>query len=87
MREEEKKIIAQALKTEKDAELGRKEYMSNQTKTYIFKNRGLELKMQAMEILAKNLKDLDVLASSQCGKEKLDTLAVMAQIGRAIIPD
>lgn len=71
----------------RDAERGKQEYMSNHTKSYVYKNRGLEIKMQAMEILSKRLGELDELAASQRGREKLDTLAVMAQIGQAIIPD
>ncbi|HIS32219.1 MAG TPA: hypothetical protein IAB44_11855 [Candidatus Limivivens intestinipullorum] len=71
----------------RDAERGKQEYMNNHTKSYVYKNRGLEIKMQAMEILSKRLEELDELAVRQHGREKLDTLAVMAQIGQAIIPD
>ncbi len=70
-----------------DKEAAERAYKSNMTKSYEFKNRGLEIKIDAMEILYKRLQDLDGIADSQNESEKLSTLAVMAEIGKAIIPD
>lgn len=72
---------------QKDKERGRNEYMSNQTKTYVFRNRGLDIKMQAMEIMMKRLTELDASVDGQSIEHKTKTLAVMAEIGKAIIHD
>ncbi|MCI5712247.1 MAG: hypothetical protein MR324_03770 [Lachnospiraceae bacterium] len=72
---------------QKDRENCEKAYQSNMTKSYIFKNKGLDIKINSMEILYKRLKELDVIADSQSGDEKLGTLAIMAEIGKSIIPD
>ena len=71
----------------KDKENCEKAYQSNMTKSYVLKNRGLDIKINSMEILYKRLKELDVIADSQRGDEKLSTLAAMAEIGKALIPD
>ena len=70
-----------------DEKAARRAYKSNATKTYEFKNRGLEIKISSMEILYKRLQELDGMIDSQNGSEKLSTLAVMADLGKAIIPD
>lgn len=70
-----------------DSELAKEEYMSNQRKSYVFRNRGLEMKIESMGIIFKRLKELDEKVDSQSEEEKLYTLAVMAEMGKAIIPD
>lgn len=76
---------------QKDKENGRREYQSNMTKTYRNKNRGLDIKLEAMEILHKRLIELDEELDSQQSElsqsERLEIVAVMAQLGNAIIPD
>lgn len=70
-----------------DMKNSKMEYQSNMTKTYRNKNRGLDLKLATMEILSKRLKELDTALDSQEENKKLQTLAVMAELGKAIIPD
>ncbi|MDD7349780.1 MAG: hypothetical protein PUG66_08080 [Clostridiales bacterium] len=76
---------------QKDKENGRREYQSNMTKTYRNKNRGLDIKLESMEILRKRLIELDEELDSQQSElsqsERLEIVAVMAQLGIAIIPD
>lgn len=72
---------------ERDKKIGQQAYQSNMTKSYLLKNKGLDIKIECMEILHKRLKELDELADSQKGEEKLRTLAVMAEMGKAMIPD
>lgn len=73
-------------------ENSRREYQSNMTKSYRNKNRGLDIKIEAMEILRKRLVELDEELDSQQSStlsrsERLKIMAVMAQLGNAIIPD
>ena len=70
-----------------DEKAARRAYKSNAIKTYEFRTRGLEIKIDAMEILYKRLQELNEMVDSQNGSEKLSTLAVMADLGKAIIPD
>ena len=75
-----------------DKENSRREYQSNMTKSYRNKNRGLDIKIEAMEILRKRLVELDEELDSQQSStlsrsERLKIMAVMAQLGNAIIPD
>ena len=71
----------------KDKENAKREYLSNMSKSYKIKNRGLDIKIEAMDILHKRLVELNDTIDSQEGDRKLKTLAVMAEIGKAIIPD
>ena len=76
----------------RDKENSRREYQSNMTKSYRNKNRGLDIKIEAMEILRKRLVELDEELDSQQSStlsrsERLKIMAVMAQLGNAIIPD
>ena len=77
---------------QRDKENSRREYQSNMTKSYRNKNRGLDIKIEAMEILRKRLVELDEELDSQQSStlsrsERLKIMAVMAQLGNAIIPD
>lgn len=77
---------------QRDKENSRREYQSNMTKSYRNKNRGLDIKFEAMEILRKRLAELDEELDSQQSStlsrsERLKIMAVMAQLGNAIIPD
>ena len=72
---------------EADREKGKEEYMSNQTKSYVFRNRGLYLKIKSMEILSKRMEELDNMLDSQSQEERNRTLAIMAELGKAIIND
>lgn len=71
----------------KDKENAKREYLSNMSMSYKIKNRGLDIKIDAMDILHKRLVELNDTIDSQEGDRKLKTLAVMAEIGKAIIPD
>lgn len=77
---------------QRDKENSRREYQSNMTKSYRNKNRGLDIKIEAMEILRKRLVELDEELDSQQSStlsrsERLKIMAVMAQLGNAIIQD
>lgn len=77
---------------QRDKENARREYQSNMTKSYRNKNRGLDIKIEAMEILRKRLVELDEELDSQQSStlsrsERLKIMTVMAQLGNAIIPD
>lgn len=77
---------------QRDKENSRREYQSNMTKSYRNKNRGLDIKIEAMEILRKRLVELDEELDSQQSStlsrsERLKIMAVMAQLVNAIIPD
>lgn len=77
---------------QRDKENSRREYQFNMTKSYRNKNRGLDIKIEAMEILRKRLVELDEELDSQQSStlsrsERLKIMAVMAQLGNAIIPD
>ena len=77
---------------QRDKENSRREYQSNMTKSYRNKNRGLDIKIETMEILRKRLVELDEELDSQQSStlsrsERLTIMAVMAQLGNAIIPD
>lgn len=77
---------------QRDKENSRREYQSNMTKSYRNKNRGLDIKIETMEILRKRLVELDEELDSQQSStlsrsERLKIMAVMAQLGNAIIPD
>lgn len=77
---------------QRDKENSRREYQSNMTKSYRNKNRGLDIKIEAMEILRKRLVELDEELDSQQSStlsrsERLKIMAVMAQLGNAIISD
>lgn len=50
---------------QRDKENSRREYQSNMTKSYRNKNRGLDIKIEAMEILRKRLVELDEELDSQ----------------------
>ena len=71
----------------KDEENYRREYQSNSTKTYRLRNRGLDIKMDMMEGIYKQFKKLEEEVDSQHGENKLRTLTVMAELGKAVIPD
>lgn len=68
---------------QRDKENSRREYQSNMTKSYRNKNRGLDIKIEAMEILRKRLVELDEELDSQQSStlsrsERLKIMAVMA---------
>ena len=52
--------------------------------TYRNKNLDLDIKIRTMEILSERLAELNKMLDSQQEDEKLRTLAVMAEIGKAI---
>ena len=72
---------------QRDEEKYKKEYESNHTKTYRIKNRGMDIKIDMMEGLYKQFKNLESVVDSQEGEERLRTLTVMAELGKAVIPD
>lgn len=59
----------------------------NLKRTYELKNRGLEIKLNVMEILYKRFNEMDVLMEKQDSLERRQTLLLMAEIGKAILPD
>ena len=72
---------------QRDEENCRTEYESNQTKSYRIRNRGMEIKIDMMEGIYRQFKKLEEEVDSQHGDEKLFTLTVMAELGKAVIPD
>ena len=70
-----------------DKENAKREYESNHTKTVRVRNRGLDIKIDMMESLYSQFKKLESVVDSQEGEEKLHTLTVMAELGKAVIPD
>ncbi|GMQ59781.1 hypothetical protein AN1V17_41810 [Vallitalea sediminicola] len=65
----------------------RKEYESNMHRTYAYKNRGLEIKINTMEILYEQLKKLEEDLQGLHDEKAYRTLEIMAKLGKAILPD
>ncbi|GMQ60302.1 hypothetical protein AN1V17_47020 [Vallitalea sediminicola] len=65
----------------------RKEYENNMHRTYAYKNRGLEIKINTMEILYEQLKKLEEDLQGLHDEKAYRTLEIMAKLGKAILPD
>ena len=65
----------------------RKEYESNMHRTYAYKNRGLEIKIDTMEILYNKLKMLAEDSQELQDENTYRSLEVMAKLGQAILQD
>ena len=62
-------------------------YQENQHRTYVYKNRGLEIKTKTMELLYEQLKLLEKESQSCRKAELLEVRKTMALLGQAILPD
>lgn len=80
----EKKYTPTPEEKEKDRAAGKKEYQSSLTKSYLFKNNQTDIKMKVIETLNRRFEELDKEADSQEENDKRQTLAVMAEIAKAI---
>lgn len=69
---------------EKDAKDERNE---NMRRSYVFRNQGLEIKINTMSLLYKQVELLAEKAQSCTGDEYYQIVEIMAQLGQAIIPD
>lgn len=56
-------------------------------RTYAYKNRGLEIKINTMEILYEQLKMLAEDLQGLHDEKTYRTLEIMAKLGKAILPD
>ena len=71
--------------------MAKEEWNENMRRTYKMKNRGLEIKADVMEILYSRFKELnselDSFTMPQGPDTRNETLRIMAEIGKAILPD
>ncbi len=72
---------------ESTKQMERQGNMTQQEKAYLYSKRCLDVKMEAMEIILRRIRELDGLIDKQGSDEKLKTLSVIAQLGAAVIPD
>ena len=62
-------------------------YMEHMEKSHLYRTEGLEIKLKTMRLLYQHLEWLAEEAQGLSGKEYLRVVEVMAQLGKAILPD
>lgn len=62
-------------------------YKDHMEKSHLYRTEGLELKLETMRLLYQHLEWLAEETQGLSGEEYLHAVEVMAQLGKAILPD
>lgn len=81
MRQERKEVKLMPKEEQKDL------YMEHMEKSHLYKTEGLEIKLETMRLLYQHLELLAEETQDLSGERYLRVVEVMAQLGRAILPD